>query len=187
MVVNSELEAIACHGVRQPNTDHFRYWEVAGTCHVSRQSLDLRAVKYERDFGAPMPMPPDVNQISMIPLYDAALHHLHEWIATGTAPPAPPLIDFAGDPPVVARDEHGIARGGIRLPQVEAPLATDSAIPVAADIFSVLYGSSVPFPPATLRALYGDVATFRARFERAAHAAEQAGVLLPRDVPGLVE
>lgn len=30
MIVNSEVEAIACYGVRQPDTDRFRYWEVAG-------------------------------------------------------------------------------------------------------------------------------------------------------------
>ena len=89
MVVNSELEAIACYPVRQPDTDRFRYWEAAGTCHVSQQSMDLRAPKYERDFGTPLPMPPSVNHISMIPLYDAGLHHLHQWLTTGTAPPAP--------------------------------------------------------------------------------------------------
>ena len=148
MVVNSELEAISCQPVRQPNTDRFRYWEAAGTCHVSQQAMDVRAPKYERDFGTPLPMPPNVNHVSMTPLYDAALHHLHRWLATGKAPPAPPLIDFAGDPPEVVRDEHGIARGGIRLPQVEVPIARNSAIPVADDIFSVLYGSSVPFPAA---------------------------------------
>src|SRR4051812_22310611 len=42
MVVNSELEAIACYGVRQPDTDLYRYWETAGTCHVSQQAMRLR-------------------------------------------------------------------------------------------------------------------------------------------------
>ena len=187
MVVNSELEAISCQPVRQPNTERFRYWEAAGTCHVSRQSMDLRAPKYERDFGTSLPMPPNVNRVSMTPLYDAGLHHLDQWVATGEAPPAPPLIEFSGDPPEVVRDEHGIARGGIRLPQVEVPIAQNSAIPVADDIYSILYGSSVPFSAAQLRALYGDATTFVARFEAAARAAEQAGVLLPRDAVALVE
>jgi hypothetical protein len=187
MVVNSELEAIACYGVRQPDTDLFRYWEAAGTCHVSQQSMDLRAPKYARDFATPLPMPASVNHISMTPLYDAGLHHMQQWLTTGAAPPSTPLIEFTGDPAEVARDEHGIARGGIRLPQVEVPLAQNSAISAADDIFSVLYGSSVPFPAAKVRALYGDAATFVARFEDAARAAEKAGVLLPRDVPVLVE
>lgn len=187
MVVNSELEAIACYPVRQPDTARFRYWEAAGTCHVSQQAMDLRAPRYARDFGTPLPMPSSVNRISMTPLYDAGLHHLHQWIATGAAPPTPPLIEFTGDPPEVVRDEHGIARGGIRLPQAEVPIAHNSAIPVADDIFSVLYGSSVPFPAAKVRELYGDAATFLARFEEAARAAEKAGVLLRRDVLALVD
>jgi hypothetical protein len=187
MVVNSELEAISCLPVRQPDTERFRYWEAAGTCHVSQQSMDLRGPKYERDFGVPLPMPSNVNHISMTPLYDAGLHHLDQWIRTGTAPPEMARIDFDGDPPEVSRDEHGIARGGIRLPQVEVPIARNSAVPVADDIFSLLYGSSVPFPPDQVRALYGDAATFVARFEEAARSAEKAGVLLPRDVQPLVE
>jgi hypothetical protein len=187
MVVNSELEAIACYPVRQPDTERFRYWEAAGTCHVSRQAMELRIPKYTRDFGDPLPMPAAINEIPMIPLYDAALHHMHQWLTTGTPPPTAPRIEFAGDPPEVSRDEHGIARGGIRLPQVEAPLAQNSAIPVAEDIFSVLWGSSVPFPAGEVGALYGDAATFLGRFEEAARAAEKAGVLLPRDVPPLVD
>jgi hypothetical protein len=187
MVVNSELEAIACYPVRQPDTERFRYWEAAGTCHVSRQAMELRIPKYTRDFGTPLPMPAAVNEIPMMPLYDAALHHMHQWLTTGTPPPTAPRIEFTGDPPEVARDEDGLARGGIRLPQVAVPLAQNSAIPVADDIFSVLWGSSVPFPAAEVRARYGDAATFLARFEEAARAAEKAGVLLPRDVPPLLE
>jgi hypothetical protein len=123
----------------------------------------------------------------MIPVYDAGLHHLDQWLTTGTGPPSQPLIEFAGDPPEVVRDHHGIACGGIRLPQVEVPIAQNSAIPVADDIFSVLYGSSVPFSKPLLRELYGDAATFVARFEEAAHAAEKAGVLLSRDVGPLTD
>jgi hypothetical protein len=66
------------------------------------------------------------------------------------------------------------------------PIATNSAIPVADDIFSVLYGSCVPFPPDEVHRLYGDLATYLDRFEEAARSAEKAGVLLPRDVTALV-
>ena len=77
MVVNSELEAIACYPVRQPDTDRFRYWEAAGTCHVSAQGMEQRAPKYERDFGAPLPVPEGINRMPMNPLYDAAIHQMH--------------------------------------------------------------------------------------------------------------
>ena len=46
MIVNSELEAIACFPVRQPDTDRLRWWESAGTCHVSEQGQGARSPKY---------------------------------------------------------------------------------------------------------------------------------------------
>ena len=189
MVVNSELEAIACHSVRQPDTDRFRTWEVAGTCHVSSQSMRARAPKFERDFGTEMVLNPGVNAVPMMPVFDAAMHHLRTWVDGGAPPPVQPRIDFAesGDAPEVVRDEHGIATGGIRLPQVEVPIAQNSAKPLADDIYSVLGGSSHPFSDDKLRSLYGDPASYVARFEEAARAAEKAGVLLPRDVEALVE
>ena len=187
MVVNSELEAIACYEVRQPDTDRFRYWESAGTCHVSIQSMDVRAPKYEREFGTPQPVMQQMNRIAITPLYDAALHHLNRWVGGGEPPPVQPLIEFAGDPPQPVRDEHGIAVGGVRLPQADVPVAQNSAIPLGQDIYSMLWGSSHPFDRAKLEALYGDEETYVARFREAAERSVAAGVLLPRDVTPLVE
>lgn len=187
MVVNSELEAIACYAVRQPDTDRFRYWESAGTCHVAIQSMAVRAPKYEREFGTPQPVMQKMNRIAITPLYDAALHHLNRWVSGGEPPPCQPLIDFAGRPPEVVRDEHGIATGGVRLPQAEVPVAQNSAIPLGADIYSLLWGSSHPFDSAKLDALYSDAPTYVAQFTEAARRAEKAGVLLSRDLAPLIE
>lgn len=186
-VVNSELEAIACYGVRQPDTDSFRYWESAGTCHVSVQGQQARVPKYQRDFGATMPVAAGINRVPMLPLFDAAFHHLHAWLNGGPPPPVQPRVEFEGDPPQVVRDAHGIAKGGIRLPQVEAPIAQNSAIPLADDIYSVLGGSCHPFTPEQVQSLYGDKATYLARFEAATRAAEAQGVLLHRDAEALIE
>ena len=186
MIVNSELEAIACHPVRQPDTDRFRWWESAGTCHVSEQGQRARSPKYQRDFGAPMQVGPGINRIPMVPLYESATRHMHAWVNGGPPPPSQPKIDFTGDPAEVVRDADGIAKGGIRLPQVEVPVATNSAIPRTPDIFAVLGGSSDPFGADDLVARYDDRAGFLARFEAAASAAVDAGVLLPRDEELLV-
>lgn len=185
-VVNSELEAISCYGVRQPDTDTFRYWEAAGTCHVSQQVQKTRQALQDRDGLKGRPMDPDVNAVPMSLLYDAVFHHMQRWAADGVAPPVQPKIEFAGDPPQVLRDEHGIARGGIRLPQVEVPLATNSAVPRGEGIFALLGGSCEPFPAAKVRELYGDEETFIAQFEAAAQRAVDAQVLMPRDVPVLM-
>lgn len=185
-VVNSELEAIACYPVRQPDTETFRYWESAGTCHVSAQGQRDRQAKFARDEVRTLPLTEGINRIPMIPLYDAAFHHMHRWLAEGTPPPVQPKVEFEGDPVEVVRDEHGIARGGIRLPQADVPLAQNSAIPLKDDVFAYLGGSSHPFPREKVHALYGDKASFLAKFEAAAQRSVAAGVLLPRDLPGLL-
>jgi hypothetical protein len=185
-VVNSELEAIACYGVRQPDTELFRYWESAGTCHVSAQAQRDRRNKSERDEIRAMPLNEAINRIPMVPLYDSAYHHMHHWLTDGTPPPSQPKVEFAGEPPAVVRDEDGIARGGIRLPQAEVPLAQNSTIPLTDDIYAVLGGSSHAFPREKVHARYGSQAAFLAQFQAAAARAVEAGVLLPRDVPALV-
>ncbi|MGE0622014.1 MAG: alpha/beta hydrolase domain-containing protein [Pseudomonadales bacterium] len=185
-VVNSELEAIACYGVRQPDTDTFRCWESAGTCHVSQQIQDTRQRLQERDGVVGRPADPGINRIPMALLYDAVFHHMQRWLADGTPPPVMPKIEFAGDPAEVVRDGHGIAVGGIRLPQVEVPTAVNSAIPRGEGILALLGGSCAPFSRDKLESLYGDVDRFLEAFERAARAAVDAQVLMPRDVERLV-
>jgi len=185
-VVNSELEAIACQPVRQADTTTFRYWESAGTCHVSEQGQRDRQDKLLRDGMQVVPLAQGINRIPILPLYDAAFRHMHRWLTEGTPPPVQPKVEFAGTPAQPVRDENGIAKGGIRLPQAEVPLATNSAIPLADDIFAYLRGSCHPFAAGRLRAIYGDKAAFLAKFEAAAQRAVAAGVLLPRDVAPLV-
>jgi hypothetical protein len=187
MIVNSELEAIACYPVRQPDTERFVNWESAGTTHVAVQTQIVRNVKYERDFGAVQELPENMNRIAITPYYDAALHHLKRWVDGGAPAPSQPLIEFSGDEPEVVRDEHGIAKGGIRLPQAAAPVATNSPIPVTTDFTGSLRGSNHPFTAAKLDALYGNEAKYSARFEAAARQAVEAGVLLPRDVASAIE
>jgi hypothetical protein len=187
MIVNSEVEAIACYGVRQPDTDRFRYWEVAGTAHVSAQSMRARADSMRRDVGDAARMDgTGINEVPINPVVEAAYRHLQTWVDTGASPPVQPRIEFSGDPPDVVRDEHGIACGGIRLPQVEVPLATNSAVVGPGSRMGFLGGSCVPFPPEKICRLYGDVETYLVRFEQAARAAERSGVLLPRDVGSLL-
>ena len=184
-IVNSELEAIACHGVRQPDSDTLRWWESAGTCHVSQQSRAARQRMADRDGLVTRPGDDSINAIPIGPLYDTAYHHMHCWLQDGALPPIQPRIEFAGSPPQVVRDADGIARGGIRLPQVEVPLAQNSAIPLANDIFSYLGGSSRPFGREVVRARYVTREAFLGRFEAAARAAVAAGVLRPREVQRL--
>jgi hypothetical protein len=134
------------------------------------------AARNERDFGATV-MPADgLNEISTGPVFDAAFRHMRRWAAGGPPPPSMPPAEVAGDPPQVARDDDGYARGGVRLPQTEVPIAS-----VQFDGTNML-GTYTPFSPAELRARYRD----RATFEAAAQAAVDAEVLLAPDRDRLV-
>ncbi|MGP0030945.1 MAG: alpha/beta hydrolase domain-containing protein [Acidimicrobiales bacterium] len=189
MVLNTECEATSCYDVRQPDSDRFRYWEVAGASHVSLQAMESSSPRLERDFGVSIPLDEtmqDINQVSVAPVVDAALHHLQAWVCQGTPPPVQPRIEFDGDPPEIVRDANGIARGGIRLPQIEVPLAHNSAIQKRPDVFARLVGFHESFPVEKVRRLYGSRDGYLARFEEATRAAEAASVLLPRDVDPLV-
>ena len=182
MIVNTELEAISCFPVRQPDTDRFRTWEAAALTHVSYQAQMMRNEKYKRDFGAAPPAASqEMNRIYIQPYYDAALHHMKRWVDGGAPPPSQPLIEFtpAGE---VIRDEHGIGKGGIRMPQAAAPVAMNSSTPVTNDFSGRLRGSNKPFDAAKLDALYGNEGNYLKRFEEAAQAAVKAGVLMPREV-----
>ncbi len=189
MVVNTECEATSCYGVRQPDSDRFRYWEVAGASHVSLPAMASSAPRMERDFGFSIPLDQTlqaINQVSVAPVVDAALHHLHAWLTDGTPPAIQPRIVFDGDPPVIVRDDNGIARGGIRLPQVEVPLGHNSAIQQTPDIFARLVGYHESFPDEKVRELYGSRDSYLVIYGAATLAAEGASVILPRDVDPLL-
>ncbi len=189
MVLNTECEATSCHGVRQPDTGTFRYWEVAGASHVSLPAIASSAPRMERDFGFAIPLDESmqaINRISVAPVADAALHHLQEWVVKGTAPPVQRRIEFGGSPPEVVRDADGIALGGVRLPQVEVPLAHNSAMQRTPDTFARLVGTHEPFPLEEVRRRYGSREVYLAEYEHATRAAESAGVILARDVEPLL-
>jgi len=187
MIVNTELEAISCFKVRQPDTHRFRTWEAAALTHVSFQAQVIRNAKFERDFGAaPPPASQAMNRIYIQPYYDAALHHMNRWVGDGVPPPSQPLIEFTPEGEVI-RDENGIAKGGVRMPQADAPVAVNSSIPVTDDFAGRLRGSNKPFGAQKLDALYADEAAYLARFGQAAEAAVKAGVLLARDVAPAVD
>lgn len=182
MIVNTELEAISCVPVRQPDTDRFRTWEAAALTHVSYQAQLTRNEKYLRDFGTAPPAPSEqMNRIYLQPFYDAALHHLNRWVNGGLPPPSQPLIDVDQEGQVL-RDGHGIATGGVRLPQAAAPVAMNSSTPMTDDFAGRLRGSNRPFDSETLKSLYGDEASYLAKFRQAAERAVSAGVMLSRDV-----
>lgn len=186
-VMNSETESQYVYPGRRRDTERFRFWEVAGTAHVSKQATLARMVKMDRD-GVQSIIPTDgTNELPIGPVYNAAYRHMHAWLATGTPPPEQPRIEIAGTPPAIVRDQHGNAKGGIRLPQVDVPLARHSSESWSESNTDLLRGSTEWFSPEKAKELYRDKATYITRFEAAAQDAVGRGVLLQEDVAALVE
>ena len=63
------------------------------------------------------------NPLVLAPLHEAALRAIQRWLTEGTAPRHQPRIEVEpGRPARIPRDELGNAFGGIRLPELAAPL-----------------------------------------------------------------
>jgi len=184
MLVNSETETPAYTPSRQPDTDRFRFWEVAGAAHVSMPQMARRTAKAARDGVTVRANPEPPSHISYVPAASAALGHLQRWMTGGPPPPTQARIELEGDA-TVARDAHGNARGGVRMPGVEVPLAHNTGISPFEGLAG-LGGRHEPFSVETLVSLYADRDTYVARFSEAAAAAVMAGVLRPSEADGLI-
>ena len=109
--------------VRQPDSDTFRLWEVAGTAHADVHLLGP-TISGMLDCGAP------INDGPLHLVAKAALRGLDDWVRTGEPPPEAPRLEVTSDdPPAIRRDADGIALGGIRTPPVDVPVAVLSGIP----------------------------------------------------------
>jgi hypothetical protein len=179
---------------RQPDSDRFRLWEVAGTAHADAYTLvtafnDLGRSPAAADLvvtadpipgliscGAP------INSGPQHFVLKAAIVALDRWIKDGTpAPSAPRLEVAAGSPPVIARDEHGNALGGIRTPQVDVPIAKLAGDGQAGSILCLLFGTTTPFDDAKLAALYPTHDAYLSAFSAATRRAVAAGFIGSRD------
>jgi hypothetical protein len=187
LVLNSETEAPWYRSVRQPDTTTYRLWEVAGAAHQSGGAGRETEETWQRDFdeipGMIEPLEGSANTLTFEPVTNAALRHLSAWVADGLSPPPQERLIFAGEPPEIARDRHGNALGGIRLPDFAVPTAT--YVGARPGEIPDLAGSTLPFSPETLRALYADKATYIERYNSAVDQALTAGFLLEGDAERL--
>lgn len=166
--------------VRQPDTDHFRLWEVAGTAHADAHMLGPMANA--------VPCGVAVNNGPMHFVTKAALRALDNWVRTGEAPPNAELIEATeGTPVVLDRDDAGIVLGGVRSPIVDVPVDVVSGVPGdGPGYICELVGSTVPLSDEQIAALYPDRATYVERFADSTDAMIEAGFLLGTDREALI-
>jgi len=186
LLLTTETEAKSLHPVRQPDSDRFRTWEVAGAAHASAvggipqdtvQVFLRDGLQLPSGGGGGIQVPGNPNKVRWLPVMYSAREHLASWAQSGEDPPSFPLIDFAGDPPAIQRDEYGNARGGIRMPELEVPVATYGAGAVGGNLF----GSTTPFPPDRLRDLYQSRAAYLGAYGEAVDRGVAASYFLERD------
>jgi Alpha/beta hydrolase domain len=189
VILNSETEALWYLPVRQPDTSTHRLWEVAGTAHLNGGFGEGLEAEWVRDFGE-VPSQPIIetaarlpNTLSFDPAANAALRHLWSWVRGGTPPPEQARMEISGRPPALVRDEFGNVEGGIRLPDFAVPTATHVGESVGAGVD--LAGSSTPFTPEGLRALYPDHAAYVQQYYRAIDEGLAKGFLLEEDAQRL--
>lgn len=178
-----DMVTLGAHRTRQPASERYRRWEIAGGAHTEIPRWVVE-VPPELSMGPGCASP--VNAAPHHAFVKAGLHALADWIRTGTAPRQSPEIELvASESHPIARDESGNARGGVRIPELEAPTATldgarnsvASATPGAQN-FCFLYGNTKMFDAAELRRLYPTHAVFVDRFVAAVDALERDGYLL---------
>lgn len=160
------------YAARQPDTDHLRTWEVAGTAHADRHLLGDNA-----DCGV-------INDGPQHLVVKAAMRHMHNWLKDGVPPPSGAPITVTPAKDAIARDSHGNALGGIRTPAVDVPIAQLSGELPPENLLNplcLLYGQTYPFTPAKLRMLYPTHQQYIDKVNAAARAAKEAGFILPEE------
>jgi hypothetical protein len=165
---------------RQPDSDTFRLWEVAGTAHFDQHLLGA-SVAYV-DCGYP------INNGPLDVVAKAALRGLTAWVETGVAPATAPRLHMTdGTAPQLRLDADGMALGGIRTPPVDVPVATLSGTAgPGATLACLLFGSTTPFTAVRLAELYSSRGDYQRRYDEATDAVIAAGFVLEDDRPGLL-
>jgi len=185
---------------RQPPTRFIREWEVAGTAHYDTYGLvesmadtgngaaDMATfatmVNPVRSFdngaiSCPIPLNAGAHTYPL----RAAVVALDNWVATGTPPPQSPRLDVASGSTFVT-DQNGVALGGVRTPQVAAPIAVVNGTgdtSSAGGGFCKLFGATIPFNSAKLAQLYPTHQAFVTKWDQAVALDVSKGYLLPAD------
>jgi hypothetical protein len=188
LVFETETDLIGYFAARQPDTDHIRLWEVAGTSHADTYTVSVGFGDLGNDpavanlvvatFGCGLPINSGPHHFVL----NAALKALNRWVKRGKPPAEAPRVEvLPGSPPSIARDALGNALGGIRTPQLDVPIATLSGVGQSGPGFCRLYGTMAPFDAATLASLYPDHHAYVSAYVKATRQAVRGRYLVRRD------
>jgi hypothetical protein len=133
-----DIEELGFAFARQPDNPYLRTWELAGAAHIDlheglyeagtilRENPQLTAPQCV--FGVMANGATQPDNMGVFELEDSALVALRKWITQGVAPPSGNPIATTPFFNIVERDQYGNALGGIRLPDINVPAETYTAI-----------------------------------------------------------
>ncbi|HEX4244499.1 MAG TPA: alpha/beta hydrolase domain-containing protein [Acidimicrobiales bacterium] len=170
VVVNSEFETLALHLAGAVDSEWIRYWEVAGTPHGVTRRSDL---PHGRGW--------EPNALRFAPIAESAIRHVRRWLTEGRPAPSFPRIEVDQvRPPRIRRDAHGNAVGGIRLPELEAPVAQYRGSAGGTGL-PPLFGAARPFGHDDLRVLYPTRRVMEDRWQQAVDVLVASEAIRPED------
>lgn len=210
--LDTEFDVVAGEAaVRQPDTARFRTWEVAGSSHVdqhlrgSREPLELRdnGVSSEAKLSPMCAVPSIGTRVPTRYVVASALDKLATWAAGGSPPPTAPRLTMTQIRPrpeqsVIARDQDGLAEGGIRLAALAVPTQFNVGVSKPADAEGgsarevlgagacVRWGYSSDMTIAQLDAHYPSHAAYVAQVRRVTDDNARKGYILPGDAAATI-
>ena len=214
----ADLMTLGYLTARQSPTHSIREWESAGTAHddtygllYSRQD-NLNGAADQEAFSSMLNPPKNpipgiidcaapINASSHTYELRAAVAALEQWVRTGNAPPQSPRLAVNASKTGFVTDADGNALGGIRTPQVVAPVAKLSGLGqpgsvtasapgqatsshstvVGSGVLCGIFGTTVPLSAAQLTTLYPTHADFEKKWDAATATDVHEGYLLEPD------
>jgi hypothetical protein len=197
-VANSKLSDRLHYG----NPKWFRLWEIAGSSHYDYYGLAIGPADTGNGQGAVQNLAAMQNPTRTpvggfncaVPIntggthwaLDSAVQALNRWVVAGIPPPRASLLATSSGSPVVYKlDANGNVVGGVRTPQVDAPIAALGSQGNSGG-FCFLFGSTVPFSAAHLATLYKSHRQFVVAWASAVKKDRADGFLLPADATELL-
>ncbi len=201
----TDMSGVLGGNTRQTDSATFRYYETAGTAHATvHKDIELfpAGVIGPEPFFLEDACEFELNTLADGPilgslLYNAMWENMERQARFGVPPPTGALIATDSNNEV-ARDAHENALGGIRLPQMDVPVATygprnvfnPDLPPFLAPIgtlFCRLSGTVMGFDAEKLAVLYPSEADFLRPLHHRATDLVAARFLLPADLPRVVQ
>ncbi len=180
LVIESENDVLRHLPARQADSSRFRLWEIAGTSHFDEYGLGPAAIAF---LNCDKPVNSGPHHYVM----HTAIRRLWKWMRHPGSKPVPssPLISIDAQGAIV-RDQFGNAQGGIRTPQLDAPIATLSGFGNSPAGLCALFGTTTLFPPDQLTQIYGDRANYLVKYVIATGQMLKSKFLLPDDAPDVI-